>query len=75
MLTQQSHFLILIGKSWKIIQKIFKNFSFPGNEPDRITGKLIHQNFMSTYSVFVKYRVMSQAVLLENLPTSGCVSQ
>ena len=35
-------------------------FYFWSHEPDRITEKIIHANFMSTYSVFVKYP--------ENLP-------
>ena len=48
----------------KLIQKIVQIFSSPDHEPDRITGKLIHANFMSTYSVFVIF--MSRTVLLEN---------
>ena len=39
----------LIIKSWIPIQKIYENFSFPGHEPDHITGKLIHQKIMSTF--------------------------
>ena len=31
--------LTLIG--WKTHRKFFRNFSFAGNEPDHITGKLI----------------------------------
>ena len=49
---------LLLANPEKLIQKIFQNFSFPGHEPDRITGKLIHQNFMSTYSVFF-YKISS----------------
>ena len=32
---------------------------FQGHVLDRIAGKLIQQKFMSTYSVFVKYLVMT----------------
>ena len=45
--------LTLLCKSWKTHPE---NFSFPGHDswarPYTVTGKLIHQNFMSTYSVF-----------------------
>ena len=51
--------LTLIGKSWKTHPEIFPKFQFPGHELNRITGKLIHQNFMSTYSIIVKYRGIS----------------
>ena len=44
----------------KLIQIFFQNFSFPGDELDRFTGKLVQQNFMSSFSVFVKYRVMTE---------------
>ena len=58
----QREFSTLIGKSWKTHPEKFPNFSFPGHEPDRMAEKLIHQNFMSTYSVFVKYRVKSKTL-------------
>ena len=33
-----AHLLEYLG----LIQKFFRNFSFPGHEPDRINGKLVH---------------------------------
>ena len=47
---------------WKILshQEFFRNFSFPDYDPDRFAGKLVQQKFMSTFSVFVKYRVMTE---------------
>ena len=45
--------LTLIGKSWKTHPENFSK-CFPGHDPERITGKLIHLNIRSTYSVLVK---------------------
>ena len=45
----------------KLIQYFFE-FSISGTWARTFSGKLIHKNFMSTYSVFVKYRGMSQTV-------------
>ena len=44
---------------WRMLENLSGNFSFTSHESERITGKLIHANFTSTFSVFVKYRVMS----------------
>ena len=49
---------------WKflsgLIQNFFRNFSLPDHEPDRFAGKLVQQKFMIIFSVFVKYRVMTE---------------
>ena len=34
--------LFLLANPEKLIQKFFRNLSFPGHEPDRVTRKLIH---------------------------------
>ena len=65
---------------WQILEKSFRNFSFPGCNTRRIagkhiqyffeisisgawagpiSGKFIHQFFVSTYSVFGQYRGMN----------------
>ena len=72
--------LTLIGKSWKTHPEIFPKLQFSGlwarpfywkTHPWLIHGpSMDHENWIIS-GVFVKYRDMSQAVLLENSSISG----
>ena len=69
-LDQSREISFSLANPGKLIQ--FFKISFAcQNHP---TGKLFHQNFM-IYSLFVKYRLMSQTVLLENSSVPGSFCQ
>ena len=53
---------------WKTNPSFLQNFNFGviTHKPHRMARKLILENFMSTHSVFVKYRVMCKPIMLKN---------
>ena len=57
---RKSSFLPLLGNFVRTYPDFFQNFSLPDHEPDRFAGKLVQQKFMIIFSVFVKYRVMTE---------------
>ena len=53
---------------WQIVENLsryfFQNFSFPGDELDRFTGKLVQQNFMSSSSVLFMTEIDTHKILI-----------
>ena len=64
-----SRYSYQVEKTWKIIQKFFRNFSLTGHEPDRVTEKLIH--LFRNFNLWVMSQTVIGKRIHQNFMSSG----